>query len=87
MTTEMVSCDRYEEGFLKTEGYSDKENCVDLNLALQRQYLDDCSSNLKTTGKESYDRELMDKCVYHRFAINEIFLASQYFLYKTSNAK
>src|SRR4051812_22521883 len=31
--TELVSCNGYEEDFLKSVGYKDKGSCVDLNLA------------------------------------------------------
>ncbi|OGZ13847.1 MAG: hypothetical protein A2942_02825 [Candidatus Lloydbacteria bacterium RIFCSPLOWO2_01_FULL_50_20] len=79
---DIVSCGGYEEKFLQEMGFKDRNDCAKLNLALHRQYIDDCVEKIKTSNDESYDRALVDSCVYHLFEIQAISLSSEYTAYK-----
>ena len=82
-TAEMISCTGYEEDFLKEIGFENKDDCVRLNLALDRTYTDECMEGIESGGldKESY-KNLVSLCVYHSFEKNRIFLDSEYWFYK-----
>ena len=82
---QIVSCEGYEEDFLKEMGFQNRDSCVELNLALHKQYIDNCLKEIKTSNDESYNKKLLDLCVYHSFEKNAIFLSSEYYNYKTKN--
>lgn len=79
---QIVSCGGYEDDFLKEMGFQDRESCAELNLALHRQYVDDCLKEIKSSGNDSHDKKLLDLCVYHLFERQAISLSSEYLLYK-----
>jgi len=76
--SQIVSCEGYEEDFLKKMGFKDRSSCVELNLALHKQYVDECLKEIKTSKNESHDKKLIDLCVYHSFEKNDISLSSEY---------
>lgn len=78
----IVSCEGYEEEFLKKIGYKDRNDCVQLNLALNKQYVDDCLKGIKLSGDDAYEKKLLDLCVFHLFEKDSIFLTSEYVFYK-----
>ena len=80
--TQIVSCEGYEDDFLKEMGFQDRDSCAELNLALHRQYVDDCLKEIKSSGNKAHDKKLLDLCVYHSFEKQAIFLSSEYSLYK-----
>lgn len=79
---EIVSCSGYENNFLKTLGFQNQEDCSKLNLALHKQYADDCLKEIKVTNREDYNLKLLNACVYYSFERNSVFLDSKYFVYK-----
>lgn len=79
---QIVSCEGYEEEFLKEIGFQNRDSCRELNLALHNQYVDDCLKGIKTSNNEFYDKKLLDLCVCHLFEKNAIFLSSEYTKYK-----
>jgi hypothetical protein len=79
---QIVSCEGYEEDFLKTMGFQNRDDCRDLNLSLHMQYVDDCLKDIKISNDESHDKKLLDLCVYHLFEKNTISLSSEYARYK-----
>ena len=68
-------------------GFQNRDSCVELNLALHRQCLDDCLKEIKTSGKESHDKKLLNLCVYHLFEKTAISLSSEHSLYKEKQGK
>src|SRR3989344_7480326 len=82
-----VSCEGYEDDFLKEMGFQNRDSCVELNLALHRQYVDDCLKEIKSSGNESHDKKLLDLCVYHSFEKQAISLSSYYLLYRNKKTE
>jgi len=82
---QIVSCEGYEEDFLKEMGFQNRDSCVEFNLALHSQYVDDCLKEIKSSSNESHDKKLLDLCIYHSFEKQAIFWGSEYSLYKNKN--
>lgn len=82
---QIVSCEGYEDNFLKEMGFQNRDSCVELNLALHRQYIDDCLKDIKSSSNESHDKKLLDLCVHHSFEKQAISLSSEYLLYRQKN--
>jgi len=85
--TQIVACEGYEDDFLKEMGFQNRDSCVELNLALHRQYVDDCLKEIKSSGNESHDKKLLDLCVYHSFEKQAISLSSYYLLYRNKKTE
>lgn len=81
-TAEIVSCNSFEENFLQSIGFKDKNDCKLLNLELHEAYVDDCLKILKTTGNTEYDLALLNSCVYHSFAKTRTSLNAEYYIFK-----
>lgn len=80
---EIISCTGYEEDFLKEMGFQNRDGCVKLNLMLHEKYTDECLAGIKPYGEKTDDsKHLLSLCVYHSFSRNDIFLTSEYWLYK-----
>lgn len=84
---QIISCEGYGDDFLKEIGFQNRDSCIELNLALHRQYIDDCLKEIKSSGDESRDKKLLNLCVYHSFEKQAIFLSSEYLLYKIKNQR
>jgi len=84
---QIVSCEGYEDDFLKTVGFENHDDCVNLNLALHKQYIDDCLKNIKTSNRESFDMKQLDLCVYYSFERQSLFLSSEYFVFRNEKIK
>ena len=85
--TKIISCKEYEENFLKEIGFQNRDNCIELNLALHKQYLDDCLRGIRITKKESSNKKLLNLCIYHLFERDGVFLNSEYLLYREKQNK
>jgi len=85
-TAEMISCP-FEIEFLTNSkiGFRDKQECVDLNLTLHKQYLDECLNKIKLTQNEKNDQFMVDQCVYHKVSIDFLTLSQEYFIFKKNN--
>ena len=77
-TAEMISCP-FDLAFLTSSkiGYHDKQGCIDLNLALHSQYLDECSDLIPFTQDKKQYEYLLEQCVYHKFSINFLVLTQE----------
>lgn len=82
---QIVFCEGYEENFLKEMGFQNRDSCIEFNLALHRQYVDDCLKKIKSSNNKFHDKKLLNLCVYHSFEKQAIFWSSEYFLYKNKN--
>src|SRR3989344_5077883 len=85
--TQIVACEGYEDDFLKEMGFQNRDSCVELNLALHRQYVDDCLKDIKSSGNEVHDKKLLNLCVYHLFEKHAISLSSEYLLYRNKKTE
>ncbi len=79
---QIVSCEGYEEDFLKEMGFKDRNSCVDLNVSLHKQYTDDCINLIRSSSDMDYNLKLLDLCVYHSFEKQAVSLSSEYVIYK-----
>ncbi len=77
----IVSCEGYEEGFLREIGFKNREDCAQIRFALHGQYVDSCLGKIKLSNRESFDRALLDSCVYHLLEAEESSLSSEYMAY------
>ena len=84
---QIVACEGYEDDFLKVMGFQNRDSCVELNLALHRQYVDDCPKEIKSSGNEPHDKKLLDLCVYPSFGKQAISLSSEYLFYRNKKAE
>jgi hypothetical protein len=75
---QITSCGDYENDFLKKLGFSSRDDCINLNLALHKQYADVCLKDLKLTSNEHRNKELLDICILHLFEKDEVILISEY---------
>ena len=85
--TQIVACEGYEDDFLKEMGFQNRDSCVELNLALHRQYVDDCLKEIKSSDNEANYNKLLDLCVYHSFEKQAISLSSEYLLYRNKKTE
>lgn len=79
-TADIISCN-YEEDFLKSTGFTNKEDCQKLNLAVYNQYSENCLKNMKSTKYQDADKVFLDECIYYSFAKQEIPLRQEYLEY------
>lgn len=80
---QIVSCEGYEEKFLKAMGFPNRDSCTQLNIALHKQYIDECLKRIKISNNESQNKKLLDFCVYYSFEKEVISLNSEYASFKT----
>ncbi|NCS99723.1 hypothetical protein GW765_01945 [Candidatus Parcubacteria bacterium] len=74
----IVSCAGYDEDFLQEMDFSDRDDCQNLNISLHKQYIDDCLSNISNEIDEKYKSNFVQRCVYHKFEIDSVFLSAEY---------
>ena len=80
---EIISCNGYEEEFLKNIGYENRDQCKSLNTSLYQQYLGQCLKDIKTLNDEKNYKRLVNFCVYHLFSKNYLQLSSEYFSWRS----
>lgn len=78
----LVSCAPYEESFLQSVGFKNRNDCVDFNIELEDVYKNDCQEVIEKTDNQKFNDVSLDACIYHAFSRARTSFDSKYYVFK-----
>jgi hypothetical protein len=78
----LVSCAPYEESFLQSVGFKNRNDCVDFNIELEDVYKNDCQEVIEKTDNQKFNDVSLDACIYHSFSGARTSFDSKYYVFK-----
>lgn len=79
-----VSCTPYEESFLQSMGFKDRNDCIQFNKELEDDFKNDCVEVIKKTNNQKFNTTSLDACIYHAFSKARTSFDSNYYVFKHS---
>lgn len=79
-----TSCASYEENFLVSMGFKDRNDCIQFNKELEDDYKNDCLQVIKKTDNQKFNETSLNACIYHSFSKARTSFDSNYYLFKHS---
>jgi hypothetical protein len=77
-----MSCKPYEEIFLQSVGFKDKNDCIQFNEELEDEYRNSCSEVIKKTNNAEFNKITLTACIYYSFSKARTSFDSEYYIFK-----
>ena len=81
---DFVSCTPYEDSFLQSMGFKDRNDCIQFNKELEDDFKKDCVEVIKKTDNQKFNTTSLDACIYHTFSKARTSFDSNYYVFKHS---
>src|SRR3990167_3552299 len=82
----LMSCNEYEEDFLKFMGFDTREACKRINRALYEQFASQCLEKVGSGLTEKQHLRLQNQCIWHEFEISTIEIINARTRFLTNNS-